>query len=62
MLIIEYDVKSWMNKTYKGQDPAKLATVDPKPRYRGLVRDPSVAAALAADAASGTGVTPDGNE
>lgn len=61
-LILEYDVMEWMNKDYHGQDRTKLCTVDPKVNYRGLVRDPSVAAALAADAASGTGVTPDGNE
>ena len=61
-LILEYDVTEWMNKDYHGQDRTKLCTVDPKVNYRGLVRDPSVAAALAADAASGVGVTPDGNE
>ncbi len=58
-LILEYDVTKWMNKDYKGQDRMKLCTVDPKVNYRGLVRDPSVASALAVDAASGTGVTPD---
>lgn len=61
-LILEYDVTEWMNKDYKGQDRMKLCTVEPKVNYRGLVRDPSVAASLAADAASGVGVTPDGSE
>ena len=61
-LILEYDVTEWMNKDYHGQDRTKLCTVDPKVNYRGLVRDPSVAAALAADAASGIGVMPDDGE
>ena len=55
-LIFEYGLTNWMNKNRTGQK------TDWEKRYRGLVRDPSVAAALAADAASGTGVTPDGNE
>lgn len=59
-LILEYDVTEWMNKDYRGQDRMKLATVDLRENYRGLVRDPSVVASLAADAASGVGVTPDG--
>ena len=62
LLILEYDVTEWMNKDYKGQDRTKLAMVEPKAFYRGLVRDPSVASALAVDAAEGVGVTPDGNE
>ena len=61
-LILEYDVKKWMNKDYKGQDRMRLCEVVPNDFYRGLVRDPSVAVSLAADAASGVGVTPDGNE
>lgn len=61
-LILEYNVTKWMNKDYKGQDRMKLCTIVPNAFYRGLVRDPSVAASLAADATSGVGVTPDGNE
>ena len=37
-LILEYEVKEWMNPTYRGSDPDRVCTPDPKDSYRGYVR------------------------
>lgn len=37
-LIIEYELRDWMSKTYTGSNPDLLAITTPKTRYRGLVR------------------------
>lgn len=37
-LIVEYDLKDWMNKDYVGSNPTRLSITTPKVNYRGLVR------------------------
>lgn len=37
-LILEYEVKEWMNPTYRGSDLDRLCMPDPKDSYRGYVR------------------------
>lgn len=37
-LILEYEVKEWMNKTYRGSSDSRLCMPDPKDSYRGYVR------------------------
>ena len=37
-LILEYDLKEWMNPNYVGSDATRLATTAPNDEYRGLTR------------------------
>lgn len=37
-LIVEYGLKDWRSKSYRGSDIKKIAVPDTKDRYRGLVR------------------------
>lgn len=37
-LILEYDVRNWMNQSYTGNDPKKLCQPDVKAAYHGLQR------------------------
>ena len=37
-LILEYEVKEWMNKTYCGSSNSRLCMPDLKDSYRGYVR------------------------
>lgn len=37
-LILEYDVRNWMNQSYTGNDPRKLCQPDVKAAYHGLQR------------------------
>lgn len=37
-LILEYDLKDWMNPNYVGSDATRLATTAPNDEYRGLTR------------------------
>lgn len=38
MLIVNYGLDSWLNSSYNGNDFKRLATVNPKATYNGLVR------------------------
>lgn len=38
-LIIDYELKSWMNSTYKGPDPFQIASPRKAASYRGLLRN-----------------------
>lgn len=50
-MIIEYDLKNWMNKSYTGHSPLKKAQQDTaNKRYRGLQRKPGAAQTTPADA------------
>ena len=39
-LILEYNVREWMNMAYRGSDPGRIAMPDLKERYLGLLRNP----------------------
>lgn len=45
LLILEYDVRNWMNQSYTGNDPKKLCQPDVKAAYHGLQRYDKQAAA-----------------
>ena len=38
MLILEYDVRNWMNHSYTGSDPKKICQPDVKAAYHGIQR------------------------
>lgn len=59
-LILEYGITEWMNHSYRGSDPMRLAQPDVDDKYRGILRYDRVAAGVAV--AKGAPVTPDENE
>ena len=64
-LILEYELRNWMNHDYRGNDKMRLAQPDVKERYRGLLRDKTAAVPtymVSGDAYMVSGETTDAEE